>query len=77
MKREAGANPARTRRCMSGVLFCPIWAHWRIEILWEEKSRMLMLESEDLPVISAQYHEDLVNAEKIQVNALLCLICID
>lgn len=46
VKREAGVNPARTRRCMDGVLFYK--CHWQ---MLGRRNKMWMSKSEDLPVL--------------------------
>ena len=56
VKREAGANPARTRRCKEGVLSDK--THWDKP---GREDKVLISKSEDLPVLVLWNHEDLVS----------------
>ena len=65
VKREAGANPARTRRCMRGVLLRRMCGTSLKELLLGRGSTTMILKSEDLPVMCAVNHEVLVHTESI------------
>ena len=52
MKREAGVNPARTRRCNVGASFQNVTGKSR-----EDEMKVLIAKSEDLPVMMLWGHE--------------------
>jgi hypothetical protein len=52
LKREAGENPARTRRCNAGALFQYVTGKSR-----EDEMKVMIAKSEDLPVMMLWGHE--------------------